>query len=96
MNLKFSFEKIALADTNVLDINCNPVLRSKYGTAMLEHVSGTAVQADSSSLETTIDSDCASITSANPKVVLQVTQDIPVQVKGGADSVFTISIIPDR
>lgn len=96
MELDFNFEQVSLADTDIEPIDFDAVLLplAKYGIATLEYVSGTAIQADGAGVNA-ITSATASITSANPKAIITIQRGVPLNVKGGADSIFTVSIISD-
>jgi len=82
------------ANTTEHDINFDDILKKRYGTALIERVSGTSVQLNSNGVA--ISALAPAIIEANPKMVLPIKKGTNIRMKGGAGSeTFMVTIHPD-
>lgn len=103
--LTHGFQKVTVSGTGENDIDFDNMLRynkgssapagsnaSNRGIAMLELQSGSSVQF---SPNAAIDSNSGTLTTSNPRAIVDIKRGQKLKFKGSAGSeVFTISIIP--
>jgi hypothetical protein len=96
--LTHKYQKITLSGTSEHTLNFDNMLKNKTegsnplnGVALIELKSGASVQI---SPNATIDSVAGTVTTAFPKVMVDIRNGHPIRVKGGAGSeVLDVSIL---
>jgi hypothetical protein len=99
--LTHKYQKITLSGTTEHTINFDDVLPNATskpyevynGLSSVELSSGASVQI---SPNATIDANAGTVTTANPKAIIDIRKNHPIRVKGGAGSeVLLVSILSD-
>lgn len=82
------------ANTNEHDINFDDILLTKYGTALVEWVSGTSVQLNANGI--TIAALAPALTETSNRFILPVKRGTKLKFKGGAGAeTFMMTILPE-
>lgn len=99
-DLVHKFQKVTLTGTSEHQYNFDTVLRDRpdkqgsvNGIAAIELLSGASVQVSS---DAAIDGDSGTVTTAAPKVLVDIRTGYPLRLTGGAGSeVLNISILSE-
>ena len=76
--------KVTISGTSINTIDFDNALKSKYGTAIITVISGTAVNITSDGTTVTTSSELLSSSGNNVRTIVDIQHGVPIQLLGGA------------